>query len=625
MMGRSGFTTPPPLANIIFEPPANPVTGGPPANSVAASAFGLLYADASSTSSLPLASSVTGTYNASGTQPNWTEMGGVGLDIATVSQYAQSGGNATSWGTRYRVYAEPGSGTPPPGVLYAVDLLKSGSPPLAPAAVQLGGSGATIASMTLCSHPAVVFDNYSAAAQSWLLFHALGPDNNCGTLDDQYVVVQLTSTTAFKPLAQVEPVEALHDNTGALTGYLAISHPTVCTTTSCTCPSNPSYVSSNGQPVCPPPLQQLDTGFAATTTFSATLLGSGNNVAGPNGADFLSLGVSSANIWLYWDSTQIAAVNLATGATTQLVPSPSIPSLGTGDSVTSRAVFDGTTAYVGISNPHTHASDPFSRILQINLSTLAVTATVTDAAATAGITLVGVTSNDLIYVVNDGSGIKSIPKTSPTAPTALKSLSGTQKIDSLMGISASTAPAAFLVGDTVYFTVADSSASGTTGFAKQAFYFTTTGTATSATAIANSVSAVLGVVAPASIPTTGPYANAGALVLTGGINTATAGVPAFADGPSNTQATLNLYSSNPTAAPVVLGKISSKATGGTAGPLLYPITGVALNDGPAQMGMPAVLQLIGKDGSGVTAGVDLAVFTTDGTTIPLTEISGFDN
>jgi hypothetical protein len=616
MMGRSGFTTPPPLANIIFEPPSNPATGGPPATPVAASPFGLLYADASSTSSLPLAPSVTGTYNASGTQANWTEMGGMGLDVASVSEYSQSGGNATSWGTRYRVYAEPGSGTPAPGLLYAVDLLKSGSPPVAPAAVQLGGSGATIASMALCSQPAVVFDNYSAAAQSWLLFHALGPDRNCGTLDDQYVAVQLTSATAFKPLGQVEPVEGLHDATGAVTGYLAISHPAVCTSASCTCPSDPTYTSSSGQPVCPVPLEKLDTNFSLTTpAIPTTLKGLG---ASYGGGDFLSLGVSSGNIWLFWDSTQIAGVNLTTGVTTQLVP-PSM--FQTGDIVTGRAVFDGTTAYIAINN----SGSAGSRILQINLSSNTVTATVPDAAATSGITLVGVTSNDLIYVVNDGSGIKSIPKTNPTAPTALISLSGTQEIDSAMGISASAAPLAFLVGDTVYFTVADSSASGTTGFAKQAFYFTTTGTASSATAIANSVSAVLGVVAPASIPTTGSYANAGALVLTGGINTATAGVPAFADGPSNTQATLNLYSSNPTAAPVVLGKISSKATGGTAGPLLYPITGVALNDGPAQMGMPAVLQLIGKEAGGSAAAVDLAVFTTDGTTIPLTEVSGFNN
>jgi hypothetical protein len=587
LAGRPGSTIGPPANIPFYDQPGS------------ASPFTLVYADASSSASLPLPFQVDA-------GSNQLEVNGVGLDVATVSEYFPSGGMATAWGARFRLIAEPGPSNN--GLLYAVDLRRAGTPPAAPAKVQV--SSDTVSGKFLCSIPPAVFDNYRAADQSWVVFHAKGPDLNCGTLDDQYVGVQISmsSSTASKALAQLEPIEALYDTagTGTITGYLAINHPTVCTALSgctTTCGTVQNSV-PDGSPVCPVPLQQLDTSFAASKTFPTTLLGNGVDVSG---GDFKSLGISTGNIWLYWDSTQIVAVNLTTGAATSLI------TLASGDAVARRAVFDGTTAYVAVDNTTTG-----SRILQINLSNSTVAATVTDAAAVAGVTPVGVTSNDLIYLINDGSGIKSISKASPTSATSLITLTpSSQKIDSLMGIGASTAPVAFLVGDTVYFTVADLSASGTTGFAKQAFYFTTTGTATTATAVSSSVSAVLGVVAPSSIPTTGPYANVGALVVTGGVNAGT-GVAAFAT-PSGTQATLSLYSASVMA--TGLGTISSNATGGTAGPLTNPITGVALGPGPVQVGMPAMLTLVGSAGGSPSE--DVAVYTTDGS-IPLTEISGFN-
>ena len=601
---------PPPVAGSYFLAGRAGGTVAPQANvpfsdlQVGTSAFALEYVDPTS---WPLAFNVT-----SGT--NQLEAGAIGLDLVSVSEYFASGVTATAWGTRYRVYAEV---TPaaPGGLLYALDLRKSTPTQANPAPAQrlssaiVTGNGAQL---PLCSTRPTLFDNYALASLSWIVFHAKGPAGNCGSLDDQYYGVQLNMTSAVAPksLAQLEPVEAWYDASGSIKNYLAINHPAL---------------DGSGNPVGNIPLQQLDTSFASAKTLVTTLTGKGANFGGSSG-DFFSLGISPGNVWLYWDNTGIYAVNLTTGAA-----SSAIATLATGDSVQGRAVFDGAMAYVAVDN-----ATAGSYVLRIDTSTNTLTATqARDVTATA-ISLVGVTltSNNLVYLVNDRSAVKSVLKSNLTQTTTLKALTATQSIDPLMasgGAPPSAPPVAFLVGDAVYFTVADTS--GT--FAKQAFYVLFNGSGVPATAAAvgstPSVSAVLGVVAPSPVPTSGPVASNGALVLTGGNNyTGAPGTAAFAyGGPSTsactnttpaTAASLGLYSGTGTLT-ATYGALSS--TGPVSSlPLCFPIVGVALNGDPVQAGMPAaMLQLYGTDGTGAGSD-DIAVFSS-ATLPPLAELSGF--
>jgi hypothetical protein len=528
------------------------------------------------------------------------EAANLGYDFGTFSEYfpASGGGTATSWGTRFQVYADvaPAAG---PGVLYALDLRKP-TPLAAPKPAQI--SSGTVTSMQLCSSPgASLFDNYHAANSSWIVFHALGPDANCGTLDDKFVAVQISMSPTTAPLSLVqgtgssqlwiEPQEALYDTSGTITGFLAIAHPPVCSAPPCTV----------GQPTTAVPLQQLDANFANPKAFTTPLNGTGLTGAG---GEFVSLGVDG-NVWLYVDGNGIYALNWSTGVT-----SPVIYTLMTGESVQSRAVFDGANAYVAID------SAAGSYVKMINTSTNLVTATQAPDATSTQISLVGVTSSNLVYLSQNGAAIKSLAKSTLTGLTPLKTLTATQAIDALMGpAGASGLPVAFLVGDTVFFTVADTSATGTTGFSKQAFYVTFSGgTPGAATAVGSGVSAVLGVVAPATIPTSGSITYSGALVISGGGNTSPAtGQPLFASTSPAFGATLGLYAANGTLT-TTIGTLSQTNPGTsnmyTAG---GGITGVALNGGPVQAAMPQMLLLFGKDGTGNPA-QDIALFASDNST-----------
>jgi hypothetical protein len=532
---------------------------------------------------------------------NELDAGGKGLDLATVSEFFPSGGMATAWGIRYRVYAEFTSGTD--GVLKAVDLRKATTMPPNPAAVQV--SNGTVASMHLCPQlPPALFDNYSAAPLSWMVFHALGPDMDCGTLDDQIVAVQMSmsSSTAPKALSQLEPVEAIYNTSGSITGFLAINHPTICSTMG-GCAGGIPF----GAPLTPVPLQQLDASLTSTKTFATNLTGNGSNLPG---GDFRSLGVSSGNIWLYVDSSSLYALDLGSGTTTAI----SGFTLGTADVIQGRAVFDpadATKAYVAFASN----TVPGSTIVQINLSAKTAVSQARDAAGANGITLVGVSSANVVYLINDGTAIKTVAKPTLTGTAALTTLSGTQLVDSLMGPNGALGPPiAFLVGDTVYYTVADSSASGGTGVAKQPFSVAASGG--SATPLGSGVGAVLGVVAPASIPTTGPYTNAGALVLTGGANGSTGGQAVFAS--ASVASTLGLYNASGALARS-LGSFTM-TNPSTSMARVQPMTGVSLN-GPVQAGIPATLETYGPDGVG-TVSNDFAMFASDGS-ITLTELSGF--
>jgi hypothetical protein len=614
--GGSGSPPPPPPP-----PPAGPgsyfqlgraSTGATPSNipffaqPLAASPFGLVFWD-------PLVAPNAFQMTTDSQSPNHLEAGGIGLDLATVSEYAPSGGTATAWGIRYRVYAE----AQPNGdaLLKTVDLRKATANPPNPGPVQV--SSGTFNGMALCPISSAgvlpvapaLFDNYSAAGLSWIVFHAKGPDLDCGTLDDQILAVQvsMSSGTAPKALAQLEPVEATYDVNGTITGFLALNHPAVCTTSggcSTTCNGAP-FLSANGEPTCPVPLQKLDPSFAATTTLATNLSGKGSNLPG---GDFRSLGISSGNIWLYVDSVSLWAVDVTSGTQTQITGF----SLGAADVVQGRAMFDpadATKAYVAFASN----SAGGSTIVQVNLSTkTAIAQAPRDAAGASGITLVGVTSGNVVYLINNGSGIKALAKSTLTGLVSLTSLSGSQVVDSLMGPNGAVGPpVAFLVGDTVYYTVADPTA---TANAKRPFFASAAGGAP--TAIGSGTGAVLGAVAPSMIPTAGPYVNVGAVVLTGGPNGSTAGQAVFAN--SSGGATLGLYGAGGTLSTTVGSFTTMNPSSSLA--RANPITGVALN-GPVQAGMPASLETYGGNGTG-TLDNDFAIFTADmGSS--LEELSGF--
>lgn len=473
------------------------------------------------------------------------------LDIANASEWFPATGNmATAWGVRYRLFARH-DGASGNDYLYKIDLRKSGAAGM-PAGMQMSsavvaGSGAQPA---LCWFDRAFFDNYRSADQSWIVFHAKGPDANCGSADDQFVGVRAdyASTTAPMLLKQLQPVEAVYDGTGLITGFLAINHPAV---------------NASNQPVSPVPLQQLNADFSVKTTYAQTLIGIG--VTG-NSGDFVSLGVSPLGVWLYRDSSDIWAVDVAAGTSSKLFTLGATTPSVAGDTVPagSRAVFDSNAAYVAVVNA------AGSYVLQFNLSTKMLTAALAnDASAGAGIDLVGVTSSNLVYVVANGSSIKSVSKSNVgNAAVTLYSAAANQSVQGPLGSPSGTAPAVYLVGDQVYFTVGDS----VTG-ARLAY--TGSGNSGTATALgAGSDGAVLGTIAASTFSAAGPVVNAGALVLTGGVHS-----------PSQTFSGAALSSYN-----------SSGALGVAIGTLpvtTLPMPTVAIASAPLQAGMPGLIEMTG--------------------------------
>jgi len=566
LAGRAGFTTTP-----------QQLLG------VSASAFPLQYVIPAAP---PNATALTTSTS------NQLENGGMGLDLFSVSEYfpAAAGGTATAWGTRYRVYAEQGPNT---GLLFKVDL-RQATPAVAPAPSQL--SSATITGLSLCATAPVLFDNYRSADMSWVVFPA-AMTGGCGALDEHFYGIQLSMNFATPPKAltatvagvvyQVEPVEALYDGFGNVTGYLAIGHP-------------PTVNGALG--ASPAILLRLDASFANPQAYAVPLVGNGQN-----GQDFHSFGVSSGQIWLYGDTSNLNAVNLATRVTTPLAFTPTA---GGGDAFSGKAVYDssGAIAYLAVNNP------AGSYVVSVNTSTNAVMQQAPDAGA-AAIELVGVTSQNVVYLLADATAIRSLVRSNMTLAPAMITLGANRTIDHSMDPSASTAPWAFLVGDTVFFTVADSAGA----IAKQAFYARLAGsTLATATAVSNNVSAVLGVVAASPVTIAGPPASTGALVMTGGSN-ASAGIAAFAS--ATTAASLGLYSSTG----ALLNNIGTLSMNEVTSPgtmLQHPITGVALNAGPVQAGRPAMLEMFGTDGLGA-ASADFAIFSSDGMSTPFQLLSGF--
>ncbi len=610
--GSTSFPTPPAPASSTTIPTSagsyflagyagsTPLPGNIPyvdAPLTGASGFGLQWVDPSS---LPVPFDLT--TNAF----NQLEPGGTVQDLAAVSEYFPSGGNATAWATRFRVYAKPAA---PPGVLagagyiFAVDLRKPstiapGTTLSPPRSYQV--SSGTISGLQLCSTPPKVFDNYRLATLSWIVFRAAPAGaTDCSSLDDQFYAFQLTMTSSTKPksLGQLEPLEVLYDATGTITGFLALNHPAL---------------NASGIPVSNPPLQQLDTSFGTPKTL-ASLSGTGSI-----GGDFQSLGVSPGNIWLYWDNTTLNAVNLTTGTAT------AIRTLRSGDVLLGRAVFDGTKAYVAASN-----GTLGSQVLQIDLANNYAVLAETPDTSLVSIRLVGVTSGGLIYFATNSTNtfLECDVKSTMTNSSALMSptfLTATRVIDSLMGGPANSPPVAFLVGDTVYFTVADT---GGVNPAKQAYYTTISASGVPAASgplpVAASTSAVLGVVAPSPVPVGGNITYTGALVVTGGTSPV-AGQAVFAKGSPAVAATLGLYGAGGTLANTIGPLLSYNVVTGapaSATNLANPVTAVSLVGGPVQAGLPTLLELGGATGAG--AAEDIGIFSSDAVT-PLQELSGFD-
>jgi hypothetical protein len=497
------------------------------------------------------------------------EAGATTLDVANLSEWFPAGGNATAWGIRYRVYAKRNN-------LYKIDLRKSGNPSPTPAATQVStaaiqGVAATVNTVgqpPLCWLGYQVFDNYRSADQSWIVFHAPGANiNNCGTAADQFIAVKASMGGATAPLVltetvsgqsmpnQLQPVEALYDSTGLITGFLAISHPPVNV-----------YI----QPATPVPLVQLDTNMAVAKTFTRTLSGTGVT---SGSAGFISLGVSTGGTWLYKDSSDIWAVDIATNASTKVY------TIAAGDIVHGRAVFDGTTAaYVAIDNNTTGGY-----VLQANLSSKTAVAQPPDAAATGGIDLVGLTSANVVYLFTDRTAIKALNKASlSNSPTVLFAASGTLSVDRPLGSTNGTPPVAYLVQDELYFTVADSGNGN-----KLAYTASAGSTPRAASAIGAGSGAVLGTVA-GTFATWGAAVNSSALVVTG------------ASGTSLTFSAGALSSYGPTgtlAAPIAVGTLPTTTLA------LSPLDVSTI---PMQAGMPAMLEMTGSN-AGQTVN-DVGVF-----------------
>jgi len=485
----------------------------------------------------------------------------VAVDVTGVSEwFPDASGHATGWSTRYRVYAMGNS-------LFRVDLRKSGSPPATPTPAQLSSVsiGAVGSQPALCWFGQVLFDNYRSADQSWLLFHAGGTTSppTCGTAADQFIAVQMTmgATTPPKLLQQLEPVEALRDATGMVTGYLAVNHPAV---------------DSTGNPLSPVPLQQLGPNFVATTPTIPRMLG-GHGVTSGSAPDFHSLGVSSGRVWLYADTSDLYAVDLASGASTLIY------TIKAGDIVHGRAVLDGTIAYVAIDNSVTGAY-----IVRVDTVAKTFTAQAPDSTAIGGIDLVGVTSNNVVYLFSNRMAVRSAAKTLAGSPNLLLTATGTQFVDGPLGSVSGTASVAYLVGDGVFFTLADPSATN-----QKVAYFVNASGSPAASVIGTGTSAALGTVA-GTFSTAGPVVNSGALVVYGGVSS-----PAV----SFSHASLANYGATGAQA-ALLGMLPTTT--------VYPLASLEPSTSPLQAGVPGMIEMTGQSsGLAGQAANDVAVCTPD--------------
>jgi hypothetical protein len=384
----------------------------------------------------------------SGTSVNRAAAAGTWTPMASVSQWTTVSGSglASKWGPRYLIYAQLAAGSASSDApLLLLDLARTSTSTL-PAAGTLFSTATTVTSR-LCSSgqsSGLVLNDYPTPPNSWVTFRVAGADNSCDTLDNQTVAIPLTAAPSTAPLALglSEPVEAIHDTNGALTGAIELVH------------ILPSDVGTKS-----PTLQRTDAKLSVVGPIgtSQAMQGTGNTSAVAGAADFQSLGMAVAGgVWLYRDALAVRAISLASPATTNLVFTLGTSASGPSDVLqTGKALFDtdGATAYVAVNN-----ASGTSHIVRINTSAVAPTATtvVTETAATS-IQLVGLTASTgyLVYAVaGQPGGIKATPKSASnsTSPLSVVSLSASQQLD--------TEPPA-VVGDSLYYTLDDSSGGAT--------------------------------------------------------------------------------------------------------------------------------------------------------------------
>lgn len=374
----------------------------------------------------------------------WSRIAAAGtwVPMASVSQWTVSGsGLAQDWGPRFLVYAQLAStsaGTDAP--LYVLDLGRTSSTVLPTAGTRF--STASTVSSNLCSFgqgSGLVLNDYPTPTNSWVTFRTAGPDGSCTTLDNQTIAIRhgAGSTTAPVALGLTEPVEAIQDSSGALTGAIELVH------------ILPSDVGTKS-----PTLQVTDSNLnvVASIGTSHAMQGTGNTSAG-TGRDFQSLGIAAnSGVWLYRDANHVMAINLAAPATATTLFTLNAASPSAGDVLQhGKALFDadGLAAYVAVDNPN-----GTSYILRIDTGVTPPTATVVvPETAVTGIQLVGLTATTgyLVYVSAGQAGIKATAKSASnnTTPLIVVSLASSQGLDPV--------PPA-VVGDAVYYTVADSSA-----------------------------------------------------------------------------------------------------------------------------------------------------------------------
>jgi hypothetical protein len=426
-----------------------------------------------------------------GTGVNRVAAGGTWAPMASVSQWTtvSASGQASNWGPRYLIYAQAaatGGSTDAP--LLLLDLGRTS----ATAIPSTGTRFSTVTTVTskLCTFgqaSGLVLNDYVTPSNSWVTFRTAGSDNVCNTLDNQTIAIPLTAGASTVPMALglAEPVEAIHDANGALTGAIELVH------------ILPSDVGTKL-----PTLQLADAKLKVTASIgtSQPMQGTGNTTADTT-ADFQSLGIAPVSgVWLYRDALAVRAIRLGAPATTDLLFTLGTSTFGASDVLqTGKAVFDsdGTTAYVAVNN-----ASGTSYIVRINTTAASPTATtvVTETAATS-IELVGLTATTgyLAYATAGQPAIKATPKTASnsTAPVTVAALTASQQLD--------TVPPAML-GDAVYYTLDDNS--GGTNPARQAYSaaFTTGGPSAPAavSATGGSCSAMIHPVYPTEVSITAP-------------------------------------------------------------------------------------------------------------------------
>jgi hypothetical protein len=548
------------------------------------------------------------------TTVNRVANGGTWLPMATVSQWTTSSGTglATEWAPRYLIYAQaPPASSSLDTPLYLLDLGRTSSTSLPTVGTRL--STATTLRSNICSFgqgSGLVLNDYPTPSNSWVTFRIAGADNSCGTLDNQTIAIPLTAGPNTAPIALglTEPVEAMHDVNGALTGAIELVH------------IQPSQVGINS-----PTLQVTDAKLnkLAAIGTSQPMSGTGNTTAGST-ADFQSLGIAPTSmVWLYMDGPNVKAINLASPAVTTTLFTLGTSSLSTSADVlqTGKALFDsdGTTAYVAVSN-----AGGTSHIVRINTSASPPTATTVVAeTAVTSIQLVGLTapSGYLVYVASDqlAGGLPSVRATLKTAsnsttPFIVITLNASQVFD--------TEPPAVL-GNYVYYTL-DNNSGASPNRQLYSAVFSSGGVSSPVafTVAGGGCTVMIRPVYPSPVSTTD--AAFGSVLLASSSN--------FCNGTSAALAYANALlisvdshgtSSSAGQLPQLAAQLSNPPSNAATalqwvdfGYFFGEPTIAAPVDGPLQAGMTALLELDGSTSQSVTA-VDVELFTPGSTGGPI--------